>query len=180
MTARVTAAADRAQKALREAVERPGTENTRKAAEAVLNLRKQFRHDELPDWAGRSPAYRDMIARVYRDAGVPADMGNNFQANLRYHIGNVLRQLAPPEELEALGLQSQGPLGRVRQTRQEQPRKRRRQKVMGDPVALATAAYGLVQALRTMEMNGASGKVESALRDVIDEALHVITELHEA
>lgn len=177
MTKRVTQAAERAVKAVREAVEAPGTETNRKAAEAIISLRRQYKHEGVPDWSGRSPAYRDMIARVYRDAGVPSDSGSNLQANLRYHLGNVVRRVAPADELAALGLQAEGPLGRVRETRKEQ-RRRPKPKVLGDPAALASAAHSLVRALRTMEMNGAGGEVEASLRGVIDESLDVIAELN--
>lgn len=181
MTSRVTTAAERALGALKSAIqEYPDAPANRKAAEAIVALRKHFRHEGLPDWAGRSPEYRDMIERLYRDAGVPSDSGNNFQANLRYHLGNVVRQVAPPEDLANLGLAVEGPLGRVRQARKDrpaQPRARRTAVTMADPVSLAEAALGLVSAVKTMDLTDADPGLEACLRQVIDASLDVIQDI---
>lgn len=176
---RVTQHADKVVRALKVALEQPGTGKNREAAEAIIQLRRQFRYKGIPDWAGRSPEYRDCIERVYREAGVPSDSGNNFQANLRYHLGNALRKAAPPDELESLGLAAQGPLGRVRDARQENRQAPRpRAKVIGDPVAMADAALGIVKAMKTMQLAGTAAVLEPRLRALIDETLNVITELH--
>lgn len=176
--ARVKVAADKALAALMEAVADPGTDNNRRAAEALVNLRKQFKHEGATDWAGRSPGYRDLVERLYRQAGVPSDSENGMQANLRYHLGNVLRQVAPPEELAALGLATAGPAGRVQASRQANPRKPKVRaasmiQMRGDPESLADLAFSCVRAIRGME---ASDGTQAALRRVLDEVVDILAD----
>lgn len=174
----VTAAADRTVKALRAAVETPSTEANRKAAEHIVALRQLFEHEGHVDWAGRSPQYRDLIERLYRQAKVPPDSESSMQANLRYHLGNVLRKTAPPEDLAALGMAVDGPLGRIHKTRKAAPRKMASQALgTGEPAAIAALALSCVQALSTMRVGP---DVIPPLRELIDCALGVITEHNHA
>lgn len=167
---RVTAAADKAVAALQEAIREPSSARNRKAAEAIVALRKCFKHDGVTDWAGRSGEYRDLIERVYRKAGVPSDSESSMQANLRYHLGNALRKVAPPEDLEALGMTALGPSGRLKETRVARPR-RVKAITAGDPGALAVVALDAIRALKTMSPGPG---VERTLQKVIDEAGAVI------
>lgn len=119
------------------------------------------------------PEYRDMIERLYRQAEVPSDSGGGMQANLRYHLWNALRKVAPAEDLEALGMAVEGPLARIRTTRQAAPAGARRavRPGVGDPAALASLALDAVRTLRTMEPGA---EVEPVLRKVLDEILDVL------
>lgn len=175
-TKRVTAAAERAVEALAAAVTDPGAANSRAAAEAIVTLRRQFRHEGIPDWAGRSLEYRDVIERVYRQAGVPADSESGLQASLRYHVGNAVRQVAPPEDLTALGMIVAGPRVRMQAARANgaTPRVRTVRPGVGDPAALAALALAAVRALATMEPGH---EVEPALRKIMDESLEVLRSL---
>jgi hypothetical protein len=87
-------------------------------ARVVVELRSRFHTDDgRTDWAGRSGPYREAVARIYSEAGVPTDSLDGMQAALRYHVGNVLREVAPAEELEDLGLKAARPVDRVKETR---------------------------------------------------------------
>lgn len=108
--------------ALRAAVLDPTTENLKEAATQIVILRAVYhRHEGLPDWAGRSIDYRHAIERAYRNAGVPSDSEDGLQASLRYHVSNVLRSVAPPEELEKLGLSTSGARKRRQERRAQAP-----------------------------------------------------------
>lgn len=100
-----------------EELEQSRTHVLKDLAEIVVKLRAQHEHRGMPDWAGRSTEYRDVVAKMYRDAGVPEDSVSNIQASLRYHIGNELREQAPAEELAQLGLSEEGPKGREKARR---------------------------------------------------------------
>lgn len=172
-TKRLVTDVERAVTALAQAVVEPRATNIKSAAAAVIEVRKHFQHAGLPDWAGRSPEYRDAIEHIYRQAGVPSDSESGFQAKLRYHAGNAVRRVAPPEELEALGLAVEGPLERLRTARSNghAPRTRPARPGVGDPAAMASLALEAVRAIRTMEPGP---EVEVPLRRVMDEALDVL------
>lgn len=63
----------------------------------------------LKDPAGRTQAYRDLVAKMYAEAGVPTDAAANVQAAVRYHVGNELRTKFKADALEEAGLSPQGP-----------------------------------------------------------------------
>jgi hypothetical protein len=86
-------------------------------------LRQEFSFDGFPDWAGKSEEYRQTIYRAYREAGVPSDSTGALQANLRYHVGNALREAAPADELRALGLDLEGPRARAVRARRKHTRR---------------------------------------------------------
>lgn len=85
----------------------------RPLARDTVAFRSTFTYMGRPDWAGRSAQYRNAIYRVYREAGVPSDSHASIQGNMRYHVGNAVRTMAPREDLEALGLDPQGPRDRA-------------------------------------------------------------------
>lgn len=95
------------------------TANLRALAEALVSLRQSFTTtDGLPDWGGRTHAYRDAVAGIYASAGIPRDSADNtITSAVRYHVGNVLRETAPAEDLTALGLSSAGSAVRRRASR---------------------------------------------------------------
>lgn len=155
-TKAITTASERAVAALKQVVAEPSTEHARHAAETLVSLRKQFKHDGLPDWAGRSAGYRDIVERLYRQAGVPSDSESNVQANLRYHLGNVLRKVAPPDDLAALGMSVDGPLARIKSTREAAPPRPRLARPSAflsvtDPATLSSLALAAVLAIGDMQ-----------------------------
>ena len=117
MTKQLDSAKKRTLDALEHAVSDRSTEAVRAAAEAVVALRALHDWEGRPDWAGRSPDYRLAIETLYRQAGVVSDSQGGIQANLRYHIGNVVRKTAPIVDLEALGMNADGPSERTRKAR---------------------------------------------------------------
>lgn len=174
-TKAITSASQKAADALGQVVAEPSTEHARHAAETLVALRKQFKHEGLPDWAGRSAGYRDLVERLYRQAGVPSDSESGIQANLRYHVGNVLRKVASPEELAAIGMSVDGPLARVKSTRAAAPRRPKAARPSAflsvtDPHTLAALALAAVQAISAMNvpLDGASGDLRSLLAETQD------------
>lgn len=169
----ISSAADKVSAALRAAVEEPGGTNNRAAAEAIIRLRSLFDYEGRTDWAGRSGPYRDLIERLYREAGVPSDSESNMQANLRYHLGNLLRQTAPPEDLQALGMSTEGPLGRERVARKQRPRKtgeRITPAALSDPTTLAALALNALRTLSQVEVtNGSRAALVRTLNQVAGE-----------
>lgn len=91
------------------------TECYKDLATVIVQLRGQFAHPKLEglkDWKGQSQECREAVAKIYETAGVPADSVSGIQAAIRYHIGNALRQVAPAEHMEKLGLDPRGPAER--------------------------------------------------------------------
>jgi hypothetical protein len=184
MTAMTTARTRRAQQAaaekvvagLRQQAEERTPEGMRELAGHVIGLRQCFEHDGMPDWGGRSQDYRDAIYQAYKEAGAGSDSAGPLQANLRYHIGNVLREIAPPEDLQKLGMDPAGPRERaIRARATAHERKGRSPKatapvfaspfaVMSDPLALASFALDAVKALRALEPRG---EMAEALRPLL-------------
>lgn len=89
----------------------------RQLSRLVVDLRERYTYEGRPDWIGRSNGYRDRIHDCYVAAKVPNDQSDAIQASCRYHVGNAIRFSAPPEALQALGLDPEGPLGRTRRSR---------------------------------------------------------------
>ncbi|MFB7114056.1 hypothetical protein [Streptomyces sp. NPDC056291] len=81
-------------------------------ATVVVALRKH--HD---DWLGRTQAYRDDVADMYRQASIPADSQGRVQANVRWHVGNLMRRVLTPRELKALELKDTSPVERQQDRR---------------------------------------------------------------
>jgi hypothetical protein len=87
-------------------------------AKVVIALRARFRTPEGDvDWAGRSWEYRQQVGQLYAAAGVPSDSAAKIQASIRYHVGNLLRDVASPQELEAVGLRVDTPKERTNAVR---------------------------------------------------------------
>jgi hypothetical protein len=154
-----------------DGMERATVERTpevmRELAGHVVELRSRFVWQDLPDWGGRSMGYRTAVYRAYRAAGVPSDSVAGLQANLRYHVGNVVREIAPAEELEAIGLDPDGPPARAVRARAAGDRRRKPAHVptrppahevplavMRDPLALASFAIDAVRAIRELRPRG--------------------------
>lgn len=83
--------------------QRNRTETLRKLAQVVVTLRSKHQYKDMPDWSGASDKYKKCLAEMYRKAGVDKDSESSMQKGLRYHIGVLLRKVAPVEHLKALG-----------------------------------------------------------------------------
>lgn len=104
---------------LAEYVRTPTTDLLKKLAPVIVELRSHHRlNDGSVDWSGRSPAYRKIIAEIYRDAHVSDDGLDRLQTALRYHVGNVLRERAPSNDLQRAGLTDVSPRERTTTSRQ--------------------------------------------------------------
>lgn len=113
------ALADRATEILRAYLSDHRTDHLRELAEIVVELRGAHTlEDGRADWSGRSPAYRQTMADIYARAKVPAENLDTVQAALRYHVGNLLRQRATGDDLEAVGLSRIAPSQRLATRRQ--------------------------------------------------------------
>jgi hypothetical protein len=87
-------------------------------AKVVVALRSHFRTTEGDvDWSGRSWDYRQTVSAMYEASGIPPDSESNIQASLRYHVGNLLREVVPAEQLESAGLLTKSPKERMTDVR---------------------------------------------------------------
>lgn len=81
---------------------------------AVVVVALRVQHDDM---RGSSHEYRQTVADMYRQAGLPADSQGALQAAVRWHVGNTLRRHMTPRELEANNLQLTSPLERLQDSR---------------------------------------------------------------
>lgn len=101
-------------------LEETKTDVLKAIAKVVVVLRSKFRTpDGDVDWGGRSWEYRTTVTEMYERAGIPPDSEQNVQASLRYHVGNLLRDVVDPHELEAVGLRTDSPKERTNAQRLE-------------------------------------------------------------
>lgn len=91
-------------------IEHATTTLNKNIAVVLLALRKQ-----LDDLTGKSHEYRQLAAQVY--SVVPEDDRTRVQANVRYHMSNILRISLTPRELRRAGLQPTSALERQQDTR---------------------------------------------------------------
>lgn len=95
------------------------TQILRDIAPIVVDLRSRFHlEDGRQDWSGRSPDYRRAMSQMYAAAQMPKERQDTFQAALRYHTGNLLRERAGDDELAAVGLTSVSPKERLNRNRE--------------------------------------------------------------
>jgi hypothetical protein len=107
----------------------------RNIAVVLVELRARTQDaDGRTDWHGRSHKYRVKAGELYASAGIPADSQASIQTAVRYHIGNHLRTVAPPEELADVNLKLDAPLER------EQRRRKSRSAILSVARAEVTAA----------------------------------------
>lgn len=174
---RVSQASEAVLTALQELAADDSAAAYRRAASSIIELRQLFEHQGMPDWTGRSLEYRDVIERLYRQAEVPPDSESNMQAKIRYHVGNVLRDVAPADELQQLGLSVAGPKTRVAETRAAGGGRRRQpaevtRTHIDSPLTVAALALDAVKLLRVMDI-GPDDKeiVDGIVRKIMDEAI---------
>ncbi|MEU8840245.1 hypothetical protein AB0D97_14090 [Streptomyces roseus] len=82
----------------------------RNVARVLVEVRRR-----TDNWSGRGKEYRDFAARIYSGAGIAPDSLDGVQAAVRYHIGNIIREVATPEQLEDHNLKVLGPADRWRE-----------------------------------------------------------------
>lgn len=88
-------------------------------AEIVVELRSRcLLGDGRTDWSGRSSRYRHLAGDMYSRAGITRDERDTFQSVLRYHVGNLLRERAPRDDLELVGISLASPKERLNTRRQ--------------------------------------------------------------
>lgn len=86
------------------------TELLRETARHFIAAREHFfTREGEPDWLGRTGAYRAWVREVMSQAHIPADEITALQAAIRYHSGNVLRDVLDAETIDDLGLRKESP-----------------------------------------------------------------------
>ena len=121
----------------------------RDVATAFVQAREHFYTKEgTPDWSGRSYAYRTWVRETVALASVPASKRTTLLAAIRYHSGNVARELLDPETLAAAGLRSESPRERSIEKRE---RYSETLSIFGGGGHRLTDADEIVGAARTIE-----------------------------
>jgi len=150
---------------------RSRTDLLKEVAEIILELRRSYTlEDGRADWSGRSPAYRAAVARIYKEGGVPRDRYDTVQAAVRYHLGNLLRERVPVDELEAVGLSSIAPRERINRTRDVVAALAADGSVAsitGDPLRLVTHAEALLDFVDPARLLALKGKERIAARHAL-------------
>lgn len=112
-----------ATRTLRKALTADATERTRllrTVADLLVDLRGLHTGaDGLPDWRGKSFAYRDAVRDIYAGAGLSSESNDTTKTALRYHVGNALRERLSRDDLEAAGLLALDPRDRQQHRRAE-------------------------------------------------------------
>lgn len=147
------------------------TRQYRAAAEALVDARPFFTGtDGLPDWGGRSHDYRVWVGECYGEAGVLPAERHRVQGAIRYHVGNLLREKAPKEALEALGMATTTtPIERgakQRAARSEIVRAVRGQAEV-DTLRAMTAAEALLKRIGSDDVQDLAGERLDAAREAL-------------
>lgn len=96
------------------------TEATKRMAEIIVDIRSHFDTDNgRTDWRGRSYLYRQEIADIYAEAGVPPGDAPRIRQAIAYHVSNVLRERLDDATLKEYGLRSESARTRSRLQRAE-------------------------------------------------------------
>ena len=97
---------------------RTRTDLLKRTAVVVVDLRSHFALDDgRTDWSGRSQGYRQVISAIYQAAGIRPEYLDTVQSALRYHVGNLIRERASDDDLEAVGLTLTSPKERIGKNR---------------------------------------------------------------
>lgn len=87
-------------------------------AAVMIALRQHHTtEDGRPDWLGRSGPYRKDAAALYSDAGATDETRERISRAVRWHVGNLMRQVLTPEQLAEYELQESSPLERLQDQR---------------------------------------------------------------
>lgn len=99
-------------------VEHEPTILLRSLAVVLVELRKRHTDgDGRRDMLGRSYPYRQDAGEIYRQAGISEATRARTQQAVRWHIGNILRDVLDPAEVESYDLQPKSPLERMQDDR---------------------------------------------------------------
>ncbi|MFB7919240.1 hypothetical protein [Streptomyces sp. NPDC056061] len=98
----------------REYVRIQGNQTTLLKNLAVVIVSLRVRRGEL---RGTSHEYRQIVAGMYRQAGIGPAGSDSLQTAVRWHVGNLLRRVATPRELERADLKPTSPLERQQDSR---------------------------------------------------------------
>lgn len=157
------------------------TDLLKECAAVVAELRQHFHlADGRTDWGGRSPAYRKAMHEAYSRAHVPTDRFDTVQAALRYHVGNLLREIVPADELAAAGLSKISPKERLNRTRDVVAALSMSgsvAEITGDPIRLLIYAEALIDHVAEDALDGLKGKERVAARDALRGLAERIEEL---
>ncbi|BDZ52852.1 hypothetical protein GCM10025867_50930 (plasmid) [Frondihabitans sucicola] len=96
------------------------TATYREIAGLLIDARATFpRADGSPDWLGRTYAYKQFVGSIYRASieGMAAMV--TIPANIRYHVGNVIRERLDAETIEQYGLDENNPRQRALEGRRQ-------------------------------------------------------------
>lgn len=88
------------------------------AGNDIAKLRSMFTRNDVPDWSGRSYAYKTAMSEVYSRLNVQGDRREALQFAVRFHAGNAIREMADASELEASGLDASSPRDRIQLRRE--------------------------------------------------------------
>lgn len=152
-------------------------------AEVIVELRSQCSlGDGRTDWGGRSTRYRYLMSGIYSSAGVVAKERDTLQAVLRYHVGNLLRERAPQDDLESVGLMLVSPKERLNNRRQlVTALAAAGGKVDGsDPVRILSYAEALLDVVDDVAVKGLGGGVAvgvALMLDGLEERVRVLRDL---
>lgn len=84
-------------------------------AAVLVELRSRTTTDDgRTDWRGRSVKYRQEANQIYAAAGVSVADRERVSRAVRWHVGNLLREVMTPQELADYDLQESSPLDRLR------------------------------------------------------------------
>jgi hypothetical protein len=147
MTDKSAQLVSRGVKLLRRYLETHRTDYLKALAEVVVHLRGSHTLSDgrTVDWSGRSPAYRQSMADLYTRAKVPEDRLDTIQTALRYHVGNLVREQAQADELQAVGLSPVAPKTRLATQRKVAQAQQRTSIPRQDVASLAIYAQAFVE-----------------------------------
>ena len=90
------------------------TDDLHAAANVVVEARSEYflTADGSPDYGGRSYAYRQWYGSVVDTLNLSDSDRRKLLGNMRFHVGNALREALSPEELREAGLLVESPVKR--------------------------------------------------------------------
>lgn len=164
---------DRITETLRAYLDQGGTRTDllRDAGHDVADLRSMFTRNDAPDWSGRSRDYQHAMSEVYDRLGVKGKARENLQFSVRFHTGNVIRERAEADDLEAAGLDTVSPRDRILRNRAAQAATAgavgiRAGAAESLPKALAWAAT-LLEFAQSLDVAGLTAREKAACRALV-------------
>jgi hypothetical protein len=161
------------------------------AAVLVALRAKCLDGDGRPDYMGRSSEYRRLAGEVYRNIGVGGQLERTQQA-VRWHIGNLLREVLTVDELQDYELVKDSPAIRQQVSREAKSALEaagRSQivdvrageptitRAVADQVTLGKSIRNIVTSLDVEAISNLSDKKRAALDEQLAEAQRVIAHL---